>query len=130
MLTKAETDFWTLETQVAGGLNAPNGGAGGPGRAFYGQALTTTTDNPLTYDSVYALFNHTTFSFDRTDLRKSGLLDLWGGVSNQVSDADTSYAHGNNLWLIRWDANAVNSTAPYPADGKLDFCPPPMPYKT
>lgn len=117
-LTKTETDFWTLETQVAGGMNLPNGGAGGPGRAFYGQALTTTTDNPLTYESVYALFNYTTFAFNRTDLRKSGLLDLWGGVSSEVSDADTSYAHGNNLWLIRWDANAVDATAPYPADGK------------
>lgn len=102
-------------------MNLPNGGAGGPGRAFYGQALTTTTDNPLTYESVYALFNYTTFAFNRTDLKKSGLLDLWGGISSEVSDADTAYAHGNNLWLIRWDANSVDATLPYPADGKPTF---------
>lgn len=114
-LTKSEFDFWTMEQFVTGGIAAPNGGSLG-GRAFYTQALTVTTDAPLTYDLAYTLFESTTFAFNRTDLRKSGFLDLWGGVSRDISDADTSYAHGNNLWLIRWDANAADPTN-WPADG-------------
>jgi hypothetical protein len=61
------------------------------------------------------LYNTTTYAFNRTDLRKSGYLDLWGGVSQDIVDGDTSYAHGNNLWLIRWEANAP--TGIWPADG-------------
>jgi hypothetical protein len=71
-------------------------------------------DKPLTYDMAYHLYSYTTYAFNRTDMRKSGYLDLWGGVSRDVSDIDTSYAHGNNLWLIRWEANAV---ARWPTDG-------------
>jgi hypothetical protein len=114
-LTKSEFEFYTLDTFVAPGLNLTNGGTS-PGRSMYTQALTMTTDNPLTYDLIYTLYNSTTYSFNRTDLRKSGFLDLWGGVSRDISDSDTSYAHGKNLWLIRWEANAVDSTK-FPADG-------------
>lgn len=109
-LTKSEFDFWTMEQLVTGGITSPNGGSLG-GRAFYTQALTVTADAPLTYDTAYTLFESTTYNFSRTDLRKSGFLDLWGGVSRDVFDADTSYAHGNNLWLIRWEANAADPTA-------------------
>ncbi|KAL0255008.1 hypothetical protein SLS55_009534 [Diplodia seriata] len=114
-LTKSEFDFWTMEQFATGGIAAPGGGSLG-GRAFYTQALTVTTDTPLTYDQAYTLYESTTFAFNRTDLRKSGFLDLWGGVSRDVADADTSYAHGNNLWLIRWDANAADVNA-WPTDG-------------
>ncbi|KAH7058789.1 hypothetical protein B0J12DRAFT_772444 [Macrophomina phaseolina] len=114
-LTKSEFDFWTMEQLVTGGIAAPNGGTLG-GRAFYTQALTITADAPLTYDLAYTLFESTTYNFSRTDLRKSGFLDLMGGVSRDVSDADTSYAHGNDLWLIRWEANAADPTA-WPEDG-------------
>ncbi|KAL1627296.1 hypothetical protein SLS56_006431 [Neofusicoccum ribis] len=114
-LTKSEFDFWTMEQLTTGGITSPNGGSLG-GRAFFTQALTVTTDAPLTYDLAYTLFESTTYAFNRTDLRKSGFLDLWGGVSRDISDADTSYAHGANLWLIRWEANAADPTA-WPADG-------------
>ncbi|KAH6715740.1 hypothetical protein BKA61DRAFT_719769 [Leptodontidium sp. MPI-SDFR-AT-0119] len=115
-LTKSEFDFWTMETFVATGANLPNGGASA-GRSFYTQALTTTTDAPLTADLTRVLFQRTILDFNRTDLRRSGLLDLWGGVSRDLSDADTAYAHGSNLWLIRFDTNLPTATNPYPADG-------------
>ncbi|GJC80759.1 FAD-linked oxidoreductase sorD [Colletotrichum liriopes] len=113
---KTELPFWDMEVAVAGqGMNQPNGGTLG-GRSFYTQALTTTTDHPLTVEQAKILYESTTLSFNRTDLRKSGFLDLWGGVSRDISDADTSYAHGKNLWLIRWEANSVDVNN-YPADG-------------
>ncbi|KAM5349531.1 hypothetical protein ACJ41O_006036 [Fusarium nematophilum] len=115
-LNKTELGFWDMEVAVAGaGMNAPNGGSLG-GRAFYTQALTTTTDHPLTLEQAKILFESTTLAFNRTDLRKSGFLDLWGGVSRDIADSDTSYAHGKNLWLIRWEANSVDVNN-YPADG-------------
>ncbi|KAH7317902.1 hypothetical protein BKA65DRAFT_109800 [Rhexocercosporidium sp. MPI-PUGE-AT-0058] len=115
-LTKSEFDFWTMETLIAPGANLPSGGASG-GRSFYTQALTTTTHTPLTADLVRVLFQRTILDFNRTDLRRSGFMDLWGGVSRDISDADASYAHGSNLWLIRFDTNMPNATNPYPADG-------------
>ncbi|KAH8667900.1 hypothetical protein BGZ61DRAFT_364993 [Ilyonectria robusta] len=116
VIQKSELGFWDMEVAVAGaGMNAANGGALG-GRAFYTQALTTTTDHPLTFEQVRTLYTSTTLAFNRTDLRKSGFFDLWGGVSRDISDSDTSYAHGKNLWLIRWEANSVDPTN-YPADG-------------
>ncbi|KAL0931081.1 berberine-like protein [Colletotrichum truncatum] len=116
VLAKTELPFWDMEVAVAGaGMNQPEGGTLG-GRAFYTQALTTTTDHPLTLEQAKTLFESTTLAFNRTDLRKSGFLDLWGGVSRDISDADTSYAHGKNLWLIRWEANSVDASN-YPADG-------------
>lgn len=113
-LTKSAFDFWTMEQLATGGIAAPDGGSLG-GRAFYTQALTLTTDNPLTYDLAHILFESTTYAFNRTDLRKSGFLDLWGGSpARALADADTAYAHADNLWLVRWDANAVDA---WPADG-------------
>ncbi|KAK0111695.1 hypothetical protein ONS95_002039 [Cadophora gregata] len=116
-LQKSEFDFWTMETFVANGANLPNGGPESPGRSFYVQSLTTTTDAPLTAPLVQTLFQRVISDFNRTDLRRSGLIDLWGGVSRDVADADTSYAHGNNLWLIRFDTNLPVATNAYPADG-------------
>ncbi|OBR13491.1 FAD binding domain-containing protein [Colletotrichum higginsianum IMI 349063] len=115
-VSKTELPFWDLEVAVAGqGMNQPEGGTLG-GRSFYTQALTTTTDYPLTVEQAKILFESTTLAFNRTDLRKSGFLDLWGGVSRDIADEDTSYAHGKNLWLIRWEANSVDVNN-YPADG-------------
>ncbi|POS70181.1 FAD binding domain-containing protein [Diaporthe helianthi] len=113
---KTELPFWDMEVAVAGaGMNQPEGGSLG-GRSFYTQALTTTTDYPLSVEQAKILLERTTLGFNRTDLRKSGFLDLWGGVSRDINDSDTAYAHGHNLWLIRWEANAVDATT-YPADG-------------
>ncbi|KAM0350864.1 hypothetical protein HYE67_000918 [Fusarium culmorum] len=106
--------WWDLEVAVAGpGMNQPNGGALG-GRSFYTQSLTTTTDYPLTVKQAQILFEGTTLAFNRTDMTKFGYMDLWGGVSRSIKDSDTAYAHGKNLWLIRWDANAIGA---YPSDG-------------
>lgn len=116
IVNKTELPFWDMEVAVAGaGMNQPEGGSLG-GRSFYTQALTTTTDHPLTVKQAKILFESTTLAFNRTDLKKSGFLDLWGGVSRDISDADTAYAHGKNLWLIRWEANSVDVSS-YPADG-------------
>jgi hypothetical protein len=115
-MAKTELDFWTLEYSASPGLNLADGGSS-PGRSLYMQSLTMTTDQRLTYDLAYTLYEDTTYAFNRTDIRKSGYLDLWGGVSRDISDADTSYAHGKNLWLIRWEANAANATKGFPADG-------------
>ncbi|RSM01992.1 hypothetical protein CDV31_011075 [Fusarium ambrosium] len=115
-LNKTVLPWWDLEVAVAGaGMNSPTGGSLG-GRAFYTQALTTTTDHPLTLEQAQLLFESTSLSFNRTDLRKSGFLDLWGGVSRNIKDSDTSYTHGKNLWLIRWEANSVDVNN-YPDDG-------------
>jgi hypothetical protein len=112
-MTKSELEFWTLESLASQGLNDTDGGSS-PGRSLYVQSLTMTADKPLTYHLAYNLYSHTTYAFNRTDMRKAGYLDLWGGVSRDISDSDTSYAHGNNLWLIRWEADAV---AGWPTDG-------------
>ncbi|CAJ0548196.1 Ff.00g049500.m01.CDS01 [Fusarium sp. VM40] len=114
-LNKTVLPWWDLEVQVAGaGMNLPNGGALG-GRAFYTQSLTL--NKPLTLKQAQILFENTALAFNRTDLTRFGYLDLWGGsVSNKISDSDTAYAHGKNLWLIRWDANSLNPPS-YPADG-------------
>lgn len=115
-LTSTVQDFWTLEKQIAPGTGLPDGGSS-PARSFYIQAMTVTTDRPLDITAATRLLNGTTFSFNRTDLRLSGLLDLWGGVSREVSDSDYSHQHGKNLWLVRVDGNLVTAGNPYPADG-------------
>ncbi|KAJ3538155.1 hypothetical protein NM208_g6032 [Fusarium decemcellulare] len=115
-IDKTVLGFWDMEVQVAGpGMNQPNGGSLG-GRSFYTQSLTTTTDHPLTVAQAKTLLAGTTLAFDRDDLVRFGYLDLWGGVSRDIKDSDTAYAHGKNLWLIRWDANSVDVTH-YPDDG-------------
>lgn len=106
--------WWDLEVAIAGsGMNQPDGGFLG-GRALYTQSLATTTDHPLTVEQAQILFEGTTLAFNRTDMSKFGYLDLWGGVSRDIKDSDTAYAHGKNLWLIRWDANSFGS---FPSDG-------------
>ncbi|KAF4984311.1 hypothetical protein FZEAL_462 [Fusarium zealandicum] len=118
VLKKTELSFWDMEVQIGGaGMNEPNGGTLG-GRAFYTQSLTTTTDHPLTVALVQNLFENTALAFNRTDMSKSGFLDLWGGVSRDISDPDTGYAHGKNLWLLRWDGVAVDIKN-YPKDGTV-----------
>ncbi|KAK1598966.1 FAD binding domain-containing protein [Colletotrichum navitas] len=113
---KTELPFWDMEVAVAGpGMNQLNGGALSE-RSFYTQSLTITTDHPLTVEQAKVLYESTDFSFNRTDMRKSGFIDLWGGVSRDISDTDTSFGHGKNLWLIRWESSSVDITS-YPADG-------------
>ncbi|CAG8975242.1 hypothetical protein HYALB_00011942 [Hymenoscyphus albidus] len=111
---KQELEFWALENLANPGLDRPNGGSS-PGRTFYIQALTTTADKPLTKELVTTLFNGTTIAFNRNDMSGSGFLDLWGGVSRDIKDGDTSYKHGNNLWLIRLDG--TSKTVDMPKDG-------------
>ncbi|CRK16692.1 Chitooligosaccharide oxidase like protein [Verticillium longisporum] len=113
---KTVLPFWDMEVSVAGaGMNSPTGGALG-GRHFYTQAVTTTYDNPLTVPQITALLNVTGNNFARTDMRQGGFLDLWGGISRDISDADTAYAHGGNLWLIRVDGTSINTSTLLPAD--------------
>lgn len=117
-ITSAESDFWQVEKDTTPGIDLPDGGVS-PGRAFYIQALTPTADKPLTELQATTLLNATINTFNRADLARSGFLDLWGGVSSKVKDSDTSYAHGNNLWLIRLDGNGKNNI--FPADGVTYF---------
>ncbi|KAK8190977.1 hypothetical protein IWZ00DRAFT_469874 [Phyllosticta capitalensis] len=112
-LTKDEYDFFQLDSYVAPGLDQPNGGDS-PGRAFYVQSLTLTADKPFTHDLATTLYKYTTYAFKREDMKKSGYLDLWGGTTRNIKDTESAFIHGNNLWLIRWQADAVKD---WPADG-------------
>ncbi|KAK7535626.1 hypothetical protein IWX49DRAFT_265030 [Phyllosticta citricarpa] len=112
-LTKHEYDFFTLDSYISPGLDEPNGGDS-PGRAFYVQSLTMTATQPFTHDLARTLYKHTTYAFKRKDMKKSGYLDLWGGFSRNTKDTETAAIYGNNLWLIRWQADAVKE---WPADG-------------
>ena len=115
-LQKTELPFWDMEVSVAGaGMNQPSGGAQG-GRSFYLQSLTTTTDRPFTVEQVKVLLDNVNINFNRTDLTRSGFMDLWGGYSRKVSDKDSAYAHGKNLWLVRFDGVSVDIEN-FPADG-------------
>ncbi|KAJ4251435.1 hypothetical protein NW762_011418 [Fusarium torreyae] len=116
-LEKQELDFWDMEIEISGeGMNDLDGGDL-DARSFYIQSLVTTTDYPLTVEQVRILFSNTTLAFNRTDLTKMGYIDLWAGVSRDVLDEDTGHPHGKNLWLIRWDANAVDDDHDFPEDG-------------
>ena len=116
-LQKTELPFWDMEVSVAGpGMNQPSGGSLG-GRSFYIQSLTTTTDHPFTVEQVKVLLDDVNINFNRTDLRGSGFLDLWGGrPSRKISDKDSAYAHGKNLWLVRFDGVSVDINN-FPNDG-------------
>ncbi|KAJ9460045.1 FAD-linked oxidoreductase afoF [Diplonema papillatum] len=96
--------FWEMDVATTGsGMNAPNGGVVGV-RAFYTQSLATTADKPLTYDEMEALVANTVFGASRSGIRANGyFFDLWGGVFADIKDEDTSFAHGNNLWVVRVD---------------------------
>lgn len=117
-ISSDELPFWEVEKQTAPGVDLPNGGVSS-GRSFYIQALTPTADKPLTALQLTTFLNATINTFNRTDMKRSGFFDLWGGVSSKVKDSDTAYAHGNNLWLIRLDGNGANNI--FPADGVTYF---------
>lgn len=106
--------FWDSEVAATGaGMNLPTGGSLG-GRASLVQSWTTTNDRPLTNAQAKALLD-SYHALNRTDLTNSGFLDLWGGVSRDISDSDHAFAHGKNLWLVRVDG--VATTNVWPADG-------------
>ncbi|KAF2847931.1 Glucooligosaccharide oxidase [Plenodomus tracheiphilus IPT5] len=106
--------FWDSEVAAAGpGMNLPTGGTLG-GRASLVQSWTTTTDNPFTSEQVKALLQGFR-SFNRTDLTRTGFIDLWSGVSRDIADSDHAFAHGKELWLARVDG--VASGATWPSDG-------------
>ncbi|KAM0240235.1 hypothetical protein ACHAP5_007971 [Fusarium lateritium] len=113
---KEELDFWDMEVEISGqAMDGPDGGDLNA-LSFYTQSLVMTTDYPLNIDQARVLLSSTTLAFDRTDMTKMGYIDLWTGVSRGIGDEDTGYPHGKNLWLIRWDGNAVDSES-FPADG-------------
>ncbi|KAH9881273.1 hypothetical protein J1614_001770 [Plenodomus biglobosus] len=106
--------FWDSEVASAGqGMNLATGGTLG-GRASLVQSWLTTTDKPLTMGQVKALLDGYR-SFNRTDMTRTGFMDLWGGVSRDVADADHAFAHGKALWLVRVDG--IGSGNVWPSDG-------------
>ncbi|OAG04119.1 FAD-binding domain-containing protein [Paraphaeosphaeria sporulosa] len=106
--------FWDAEVAAVGpGMNDAAGGQLG-GRAFFVQSWTVTNDHALSQKQAKALLQ-SYHSLNRTDLIGSGFLDLWGGISRDIADADTAFAHGKNLWLIRVDGQLVSGI--WPSDG-------------
>lgn len=106
--------FWDSEVAAVGpGMNDPAGGSLG-GRASLVQSWVVTNKHPLTQKQAKSLLENY-HSLNRTDITGSGFLDLWGGVSREISDSDTAFAHGNNLWLVRVDG--VASSGVWPSDG-------------
>lgn len=114
-ITTSVADFWTMENIATPQLSSKVEVY--PPRNFYLQALVLRTDAPFTYESAFALYNATTFSFNRTDMTKFGFIDLWGGVSRDVKDTDTSFAHAKSLFLIRWEGRLAAGLTQFPADG-------------
>lgn len=113
-LVSSTEDFWTMENIATPQLNGTADTF--PPRSMYLQALVLRADQPFTYESAYALYEDTTFAFNRTDMTKFGFLDLWGGApARAIKDTDTSYAHANSLWLIRWEGRST--TTVWPTDG-------------
>ena len=116
VLTASTEDFWTMENIATPSLNGTADTF--PPRSMYLQALVLRADQPFTYESALALYKHTTFAFNRTDIIKFGFIDLWGGSpARSVKDSDTSYAHANSQWLIRWEGRLANGLSQWPADG-------------
>ncbi|KZM24219.1 uncharacterized protein EKO05_0010869 [Ascochyta rabiei] len=115
-LTTSTADFWTMENNATPSLTGTTDTY--PPRTMYLQALVLRADQPFTYESALALYEHTTFAFNRTDMTKFGFLDLWGGSpARAIKDSDTSYAHANSLWLIRWEGRLADGLSEWPADG-------------
>lgn len=115
VLKTAVLDFWDMEVTASPGLNGTADTF--PPRNMYLQAVVLRNDQPLTYESAYALYSNTSFAFNRIDLTKFGFLDLWGGVARDVADADASFAHADSLWLIRWEGRLATGLSEWPADG-------------
>ncbi|XMA19186.1 hypothetical protein WAI453_011977 [Rhynchosporium graminicola] len=114
-LTTSVADFWTMENIATPQLSSKIEVY--PPRNFYLQSLVLRRDGPFTYESAFALYNATTYSFNRTDMTKFGFIDLWGGVSRNIKDEDTSFAHANSLFLIRWEGRLATGLTKFPADG-------------
>ena len=114
-LTTAVADFWTMENIATPSISSKIDTF--PPRNFYLQALVLRTDQPFTYESAFALYNSTTLSFNRTDMTKFGFIDLWAGVSRNLKDTDTSMAHANSLFLIRWEGRLASGLTTFPSDG-------------
>ncbi|PSN71413.1 FAD-binding domain-containing protein [Corynespora cassiicola Philippines] len=106
--------FWDAEVASTGaGMNSPTGGSLG-GRPSLVQSWVVTNDTPLTPEQADALINSYR-SNNRTDVTNTGFLDLWGGISRDLTDSETSWVHGGNLWLIRVDGVGANNA--WPEDG-------------
>ncbi|KAH9215812.1 glucooligosaccharide oxidase-like protein [Leptodontidium sp. 2 PMI_412] len=114
-LTTAVADFWTMENIATPSISSKIDTF--PPRNFYLQALVLRTDQPFTYESAFALYNATTLAFNRTDMTKFGFIDLWGGVSRDLKDGETSMAHANSLFLIRWEGRLAAGLTTFPSDG-------------
>ncbi|KAK0117872.1 hypothetical protein ONS95_012192 [Cadophora gregata] len=114
-LTTAVADFWAMENIATPSISSKIDTF--PPRNFYLQALVLRTDQPFTYESAFALYNSTTIAFNRTDMTKFGFIDLWGGVSRNIKDSDTSMAHANSLFLIRWEGRLAPGLTTFPSDG-------------
>ncbi|KAI8931465.1 hypothetical protein NX059_011133 [Plenodomus lindquistii] len=112
--TKSVADFWSMENYAAPQLNGTTDTF--PPRNMYLQALVLRSDQPFTFESAKALYEHTTFAFNRTDLTEFGFLDLWGGVSRNIKDNAQSMAHANSQWLVRWEGRLANGLTQWPAD--------------
>ncbi|KAF3804358.1 Berberine bridge enzyme-like 6 [Colletotrichum gloeosporioides] len=115
-LTRNINDFWATENVATPSIDIPVDTY--PPRSFYLQALVLRADQPFTKESASALYEHTTLAFNRTDLTKFGFIDLWGGKpARALKDEDTSFAHANSLWLIRWEGRLATGLTDFPADG-------------
>uniref|UniRef100_L2FNF3 Berberine-like protein n=1 Tax=Colletotrichum fructicola (strain Nara gc5) TaxID=1213859 RepID=L2FNF3_COLFN len=115
-LTRNINDFWATENVATPSIDTPVDTY--PPRSFYLQALVLRADQPFTKESASALYEHTTLAFNRTDLTKFGFIDLWGGKpARALKDEDTSFAHANSLWLIRWEGRLATGLTDFPADG-------------
>ncbi|QDS72514.1 hypothetical protein FKW77_000116 [Venturia effusa] len=117
LVTEQQT-WWENEKKTSPGIDEPGGGWS-PKRSFYLQSMTRTADAPFTAPQITTFFDAIYKIQNRTDLKASGYLDLWGGVAKKLKDSDTAYAHGNNLWLLRLDGNSKVAT--FPADGVSYF---------
>ncbi|KAK2624025.1 hypothetical protein QTJ16_006659 [Diplocarpon rosae] len=114
-LKSAVADFWTMENIATPDLEIKKNTY--PPRNFYLQALVLRRDQGFTYESAKALYQYTTLAFNRTDLTKFGFIDLWGGVSRDVRDTDSSFAYQDSLFLIRWEGRLATGLTEFPADG-------------
>ncbi|KAF2819671.1 FAD-binding domain-containing protein [Ophiobolus disseminans] len=113
--TVRTADFWAMENFAAPLLNGTADTF--PPRSMYLQALVLRSDQPFTFESAKALYQHTTLAFNRTDLTKFGFLDLWGGVSRDVKDDAQAMVYSTNQWLVRWEGRLANGLSEWPADG-------------
>lgn len=115
-VTSSVLPFWEIEKLTTPNIDGPTNTF--PPRNFYLQALVVRSDKPLTYASTFALYNSTTYAFNRTDLTKFGFIDLWGGkIIRETEDSEYSYAQRNNLWIVRWEGRLAAGLTTFPADG-------------